>query len=75
MELFKEGKQQYKDHLIMAPCFNSAWLKLRKYYKKTSDTLIYTAALVLHLAYKWEYIKDNWDVSWVLDTKKQVKKF
>jgi hypothetical protein len=75
MELFKEGKEQYKDHLIMAPCFNSAWLKLRKYYEKTSDTLIYTAALVLHLAYKWEYIEANWDASWVLDTKKQVKKF
>jgi hypothetical protein len=75
MELFEEGKEQYKDHLIMAPYFNSAWLKLRKYYKKTSDTPIYTATLVLHPAYKWEYIEDNWDASWVLDTKKQVKEF
>jgi hypothetical protein len=59
MELFEEGKEQYKDHLIMAPCFNLAWSKLRKYYEKTSDTPIYAAALVLHLAYKWEYIKAN----------------
>ena len=52
IELFEEGKEQYKDYLIMAPCFNSAWSKLKKYYEKTSDTLIYTAALVLHLVYK-----------------------
>jgi hypothetical protein len=59
----------------MAPCFNSAWSKLRKYYEKTSDTPIYAAALVLHPAYKWEYIEANWDASWVPDTKKQVKEF
>jgi hypothetical protein len=52
MELFEEGKEQYKDHLIMVPCFNSAWSKLRKYYKKNSDTLIYAAVLVLYPAYK-----------------------
>ena len=75
MELFEEGKEQYKDHLIMAPCFNLAWSKLRKYYEKTSDTPIYAAALVLHPAYKWEYIEANWDASWVPETKKQVQEF
>jgi hypothetical protein len=40
MELFEEGKEQYKDHLIIAPCFNSAWFKLRKYYKKTSEYML-----------------------------------
>jgi hypothetical protein len=52
IKLFKKGKEQYKDHLIIAPCFNSAWSKLKKYYKKTSDTPIYAAALVLYSAYK-----------------------
>ena len=52
IKLFKEGKEQYKDHLIMVPCFNSAWSKLRKYYKKISDIPIYTAVLVLYLVYK-----------------------
>ena len=75
IELFKEGKEQYKDHLIMAPCFNSAWFKLRKYYEKNSDTPIYAAVLVLYPAYKQEYIKANQDASWVPDTKKQVKEF
>ena len=65
----------YKDHPIMAPCFNSAQSKLRKYYKKTSDTPIYATTLVLYPAYKWEYIEANWDTSWVPDTKKQVKEF
>ena len=59
----------------MAPCFNSAQSKLRKYYEKTSDTPIYATALVLYLAYKQEYIKANQDTSWVPDTKKQVKEF
>jgi hypothetical protein len=52
IKLFKKGKEQYKDYLIMAPCFNSAWSKLRKYYKKTSNTPIYAATLVLYLVYK-----------------------
>jgi hypothetical protein len=43
----------------MTPCFNSAWFKLRKYYKKTSNTPIYAAALVLYPVYKWEYVKAN----------------
>ena len=54
---------------------HSAWSKLRKYYEKTSDTPIYAAALVLHPAYKWEYIEANWDASWVPETKKQVLEF
>jgi hypothetical protein len=52
MELFEQGKEQYKDQPIMAPCFYSGWSKMRKYYKKTGDTPIYTAALVLHPAEK-----------------------
>jgi hypothetical protein len=75
MELFEQGKEQYKDHPITAPCFNSGWSKLRKYYEKTGDTPIYAAALVLHPAYKWEYIEDNWDASWVPETRKQVEEF
>jgi hypothetical protein len=59
----------------MALCFNLAWSKLRKYYEKNSDTLIYAVILVIYLAYKWEYIKANWDASWVPETKKQVKEF
>ena len=33
----------------------------------------YAAALVLHPAYKWEYIEANWDASWVPETRKQVQ--
>jgi hypothetical protein len=52
IKLFKKGKEQYKDHLIITPCFNLAWFKLRKYYKKTSNILIYAAVLVLYSVYK-----------------------
>jgi hypothetical protein len=52
IKLFEKGKEQYKDYLIIVSCFNSAWSKLRKYYKKTNDIPIYAAVLVLYPAYK-----------------------
>jgi hypothetical protein len=59
----------------MAPSFNSGWPKVQKYYQKTENTPIYAAALVLHLAYKWEYVEGNWDAAWVPETKKHVEEF
>ena len=56
LELFKEGKTLFQDDIILAPCFNSGWAKLTKYYNKTLDSLAYVATIVLYPAYKWEYI-------------------
>jgi len=65
LELFETKKVEFEDDLILGPCINSGWLKLVKYYDKTSDSPAYTAALVLNPAFKWEYIEKTWDKSWI----------
>lgn len=73
LELFEEGKTLFQDDIILAPCFNSGWAKLAKYYNKTSESPAYAAALVLHPAYKWEYIHSIWEESWIPSAKDAVE--
>jgi hypothetical protein len=70
LELLEMGKERYKDDEFMSSCINSAWAKLDKYYNLTSDTPAYAAAVVLHPAFKWEYIESIWDANWVPRCKK-----
>lgn len=48
----------------MTACINSGWAKLDKYYALTSDTPAYIGALVLHPAFKWQYIQEHWQEAW-----------
>ncbi|THV65558.1 hypothetical protein D6D29_10544 [Aureobasidium pullulans] len=50
---------------------NLAWAKLDKYYKLTDASGIYTAALVLHLAYTWSYLEHiwKWRSYWLTDAR------
>ena len=48
----------------MSTCINSGWAKLDKYYALTSETPAYVGALVLHPAYKWQYIEEHWLQEW-----------
>ena len=48
----------------MSTCINSGQAKLHKYYTLTSKTPAYVGTLVLHLAYKWQYIKEHWMCEW-----------
>jgi hypothetical protein len=73
LELFEEGKATFVDDIVLAPCFNSGWAKLAKYYNKTSESLAYAAALVLHPTYKWEYIHSSWEKSWIPPTKEAIE--
>ena len=41
LEMFKDRKERFKDNDFMAPCINSTWSKLNKYYTKTSESLVY----------------------------------
>ena len=34
LEMFEEGKEHLKDNDFLAPCINSAWSKLSKYYER-----------------------------------------
>jgi hypothetical protein len=53
--------------------FQSGWEKLTKYYKKTDETPVYVAGLVLNPSFKWEYIYKNWDKYWHEGAKKQME--
>jgi hypothetical protein len=64
LQQYEDGKVQYKDDPIMSTCINSGWAKLDKYYALTSNTPAYVGALVLHPAYKWQYIEEHWMREW-----------
>lgn len=61
---YEAGKVEYQDDAFMAACINSGWAKLDKYYALTSDTPAYVGALVLHPAFKWQYVQEHWDEAW-----------
>lgn len=73
LEMFEEGKEHLKDNDFLAPCINSASSKLNKYYAKTSESPAYISALVLHPAFKWEYIEATWDPKWIPRSREQVE--
>jgi hypothetical protein len=62
---FEEGREQYKDDRIMAPLYQNGWEKMMKYYRLTDESPAYTAAIVLHPGYKWQYIQDTWEPEWL----------
>jgi hypothetical protein len=72
LELFEAKKVEFKDDSVLGPCINSGWSKLVKYYDKTSDSPAYVAALVLNPAYKWEYIENNWEQTWIPGARESV---
>jgi hypothetical protein len=39
---------------------NTAWLKLEKYFKLVNCSPLYTAAIVLHPGWRFEYFEDKW---------------
>ena len=50
----------------MAPLYQNGWEKMKKYYHLTDESPAYTAAIVLHPGYKWQYIQDYWEPAWLL---------
>jgi hypothetical protein len=53
---YKKTKIIYADHLVFKNIINSGWQKIKKYYIKTDESPAYTAAIILNLIYKEEYI-------------------
>ena len=58
----------------MASRVNSTWLKLDKYYTKTSESPVYITTLVLDPSIKWEYINLTWPIIWRDEAKLLVTK-
>jgi hypothetical protein len=74
-EAEKEASQSDGDN-IMATSVNAGWTKMNDYYKRTEDTVVYTAAVVLNPSYKWEYIERVWEhPKWTAKAKASVKAF
>jgi hAT family C-terminal dimerisation region len=61
---YEAGKTEYQDDPFMAASINSGWAKLDKYYSLTSDTPAYVGAVVLHPAFKWQYVHEHWQEEW-----------
>jgi hypothetical protein len=65
MGQFEDGRAQYQNDTIMAPLYQNGWEKMKKYYHLTDESPAYTAAIVLHPGYKWQYIQDYWEPAWL----------
>jgi hypothetical protein len=54
---------------------NTARLKLEKYFKLVNYSPLYTAAIVLHPAWRFEYFEDKWaeHPDWIKNAKKTFK--
>ena len=74
LHIFEEAKRDYADDVFMSSCLNSGWDKFNKYYSKTSESPAYTAGLILHPLYKWQYLERTWDnEEWVKQAKDKVQ--
>ena len=58
MAQFKDGRAQYQNDTIMAPLYQNGWEKIKKYYHLTDESSAYTAAIVFHPGYKWQYVQN-----------------
>jgi hypothetical protein len=62
---FEDGRAQYQNDTVMAPLYQAGWEKMKKYYNLTNESPAYTAAIVLHPSFKWQYIQDTWELAWL----------
>ena len=72
---YKDAQSRYKR---LNPAFfqhiKASWLVFNKYYQKTDDTSVYTAALILHPSWRTQYIWKNWKKEWQKPGLLSVKK-
>ena len=52
----------------------TSWLTFNKYYKKTDDTSVYAAIIILHSSWQTQYIQQNWKKEWQKHAFSSVKK-
>ena len=72
---FEKYKRLYTNNAIFALIFNLGQNKIDKYYNFTNKTLVYFAALILHLSCKQKYIKKNWRADQIWPKKEKVRDF
>ena len=50
---------------LMLTSIEIGWFIIDKYYKRSDEVPVYTAALLLDPLKRLTYIKKNWDPSWI----------
>jgi hypothetical protein len=69
--------EQTMEYRMLATGVNLAWKKLDRYYQVTDRSPVYVAAVVLHPAYTWRWIRSKWKgrQDWIIYSQQAVKQF
>jgi hypothetical protein len=64
-----------QEHRLLCTNVNAGWAKLNKYYALTDMSSSYVAAVVLHPAYTWRWLKNKWasKPAWIRDAERRVE--
>jgi hypothetical protein len=62
---------------MLATGINLAWKKLDEYYQMTDQSPVYVAAVVLHPAYTWKWLRSKWKnrQDWITVSEEAVRNF
>ncbi|KAG7418777.1 hypothetical protein Forpe1208_v003603 [Fusarium oxysporum f. sp. rapae] len=61
---FEDAKKKYSDNQRLIHSIHIGWFMLDKYYFKTDETPVYSAALLLHPSKQLKYLRQNWHEDW-----------
>ncbi|THY01336.1 hypothetical protein D6D01_10368 [Aureobasidium pullulans] len=66
-----------QEHRMLATGVNLAWKKLDEYYQMTDQSPVYVAAVVLHPAYTWRWLRSKWKnrQDWLVTSERAVREF
>lgn len=75
LKCFEEWKKTHALDPFIGPCYNASQKKLEKYYALTDRSPAYIIVIVLSLAQKWQYIKEQWNENQLKDCQKKMRTF
>ena len=69
--------EQTSEYRMLATGVNLAWKKLDEYYQVTDQSPVYVAAIVLHPAYTWRWLRSKWKYreEWLRTSERAVRDF
>jgi hypothetical protein len=69
--------EQTREYRMLATGVNLAWKKLDQYYQMTDQSPVYVAAVVLHPAYTWKWLRSEWKnrQDWITISEAAVRNF
>ncbi|THX02757.1 hypothetical protein D6D17_06061 [Aureobasidium pullulans] len=69
--------EQTQEYRMLATGVNLAWKKLDEHYQMTDQSPVYVAAVVLHPAYTWKWLRSKWKKrqDWISASEQAVRDF